>query len=206
MGFAFGLLLASQLPACVTSTTKAPGVGPDRGVTGQPIASVKIAADVVVEVRACIVPKGGDKQPCWAYQTRGLANHQHPELALTLGREPNEVSFPRDIIGLLETLAARVLDGHRFGAWDKLGYPNGLLGRKDLTGVLLVPALLPADAPRDRPVLSLLLVTSDELEVAVAFGVPRLAGMLGMQQRFFPSAIFVDRDVEFVKGKIAKTK
>jgi hypothetical protein len=195
IGFVLGLLLGGQLLACAAATPKGPGFGPDKGAVPQSIASVKIAGDVAVEVRTCVVPNGTIQQPCWAYQTQGLAHHGHADLALTLGREFNEAekAFPRDIIKLLETLTSQVIQGHRFEAWDKLGYPEGLLGRKDLTGVLVVPALLPGGVPRDRPVLSLLLVTSDELQVAVAFGVPRLSGMLGMQQRFFPTAIFVDR-------------
>jgi hypothetical protein len=134
-------------------------------------------------------------RPCWSYQTRGLANYNHPELTLTLGREPNEAetAFPRDIIELLRVLVEQIRNGHHFRAWDKMGYPGGVLGRKDLTGVLVVPALLPPGLSSSQPTLSLLLTTSDELEVAAAFGVPRLSAMLGMQQRFFPTAIFVDR-------------
>jgi hypothetical protein len=198
-------LLLCQLLACATGVTTARpapkyeartvGGGTDQIIGLRPIRVAKIADDVTVRVFLTEVPNGTTVQPCWSYQTRGLANYKHPELTLTLGRGPNEAetAFPRDIFELLEALIKQIRNGHHFRVWDKIGYPGGVLGRKDLTGVLVVPALLPPGLSRSQPTLSLLLTTSEELEVAVAFGVPRLSAMLGMQQRFFPTAIFVDR-------------
>jgi len=191
-----GLLLALT-SACATAPRKASPAAahPSNVLSTRSIAHERLDGDVSVRVYVAATASGSREVLCWTYVTEGLAKHQHPEFSVSVKREPGEAekAFPRDILELLASLANSVRDGHRLLAWQSLGFPNGLLGRKDFTGVLTVPVLVPQGIDVASSTLSLLIVTSDELEVAKAFGVPRISSLLGMHHRFFPTAIWADR-------------
>jgi hypothetical protein len=191
-----GLLFALTL-ACATAPSKSsPAAGRQSDVfTTRSIAQEPLVGGVSVRVYVAATDSGLHEALCWTYVTEGLAKYQHPEFAVSVKREPREAerAFPRDILELLASLSNSVRDGHRLTAWQSLGFPSGLLGRKDFTGVLTVPVLVPPGIDVASSALSLLIVTSGELEVARTFGVPRISSLLGLHHRFFPTTIWADR-------------
>ncbi len=73
------------------------------------------------------------------------------------------------------------------------GIPQGMLGRGDLTGIILGGEVPDPRVKAGGPTMTVLLVTRDELEVAFHFGAPRVANLLGYRGKFFPYPPWVDR-------------
>jgi hypothetical protein len=151
-------------------------------------------SDVTIEIWPEEFAAGAGRIPCWTFVTSGLAAFKHPDLALTVKREAGEAerAFPRDALETIKLVADQVRQGTRLPAWTLTGIPDGQFGRKDLTGLIVLPGTATGPA-FDRPHLTLLVVTKDELEVARSFGAARLTSMLGHHYRFYPTAPWLDR-------------
>jgi hypothetical protein len=130
----------------------------------------------------------------WAFVTHGLDKAGHPELVLLLKREATQSSDgpPSEAIEILKTLVKPIREGHLSGPWQMAGLPEGMFGRKDLTGIVVTPPNNDPRVPLAGPALSVLLMTKDEMDVASHFGAPRVANLLGHRYRYFPYPPWVD--------------
>jgi hypothetical protein len=175
-----GLLLVA---GCATSSAPTPRAAsaPREGAP----------ADVAVVTLAA----SGTTPATWVFISKGLAALGHPELVLSVKREPGEGSdaYPSDAPDIVSSLAKAVREGRRLQAWHIASSPEGMLGRADLTGLLVLPQSADPRLGLAGPSLALLVVTKDELAAAIHFGVPRVANLLGMRERFFPFPPWTDR-------------
>ena len=137
----------------------------------------------------------GHAPAAWAFVTVGLLKIGQPELVLLVKRRPTEKEEapPKDGLEVINLLANEVIGGRRFKEWDIAGIPGGMLGRSDLTGIVLG-----AEVPDPRlkvpgPTMTVLLITEDELQVARHFGAPRVTNLLAYQGNFLPYPPWVDR-------------
>lgn len=190
-------LAGRALTLCVLAAGCASAAPPAKAPrTGGGAAKPKTA-----EVRVLALDEVPGKVPAtWVFVSEGLAALGQPELVLTLQRERGESAdgYPADAPIIVASLAKAVKAGQRFKPWQAAGIPSGMLGRADLTGIIVAPAPLDPRVTVIGPTLGLLLLTKDELAVALRFGGPRVANLLANRQGFFPFPYWVDRRHESV--------
>jgi hypothetical protein len=186
-----GVLAMSALVACATRATPpaaptpppappaAPAPAAAPAPTAPPVTRIEVADGVTVTIHPGGLAPGVSG---WTLVTHGLATTHQRELVLALAarRYDSLGSVPTDAVDLLRDLATA--SGLRLEPWSVVHWTGGALRRADLVGLVAIPAVtgmpdleLPPDA------LSLLVLTSAELDVAKTFGAPRVAAMLAHQ-------------------------
>lgn len=131
---------------------------------------------------------------CWSYISDGLAASGQTELAFLIRQLPGEAegAFPRDLLGFY-SLVHQLAEGGRLvnvGGFTILRPEHpGMMGR--FHGVMYVPPVKDEDGP---PRLMGVLLTLNEAKAAEEFGVARLMGTLGYRNRYFPTAVWTDRN------------
>jgi hypothetical protein len=99
-----------------------------------------------------------------------------------------------DGLGIISSLASAVKKGRHFEEWELAGIPEGMLGRRDLTGIVLGGPVTDSRVKVAGPTVTVLLITQDELDVAFHFGAPRVMNLLARRDEFFPYPPWVDRN------------
>ncbi len=140
-------------------------------------------------------PKG--KIPCWSYVSEGLQAYRHQELIFTLARKPEEQSqdFPRDIFTYFMEVLRFAEKGNivTAGGFSELGQGSPGVLRPDFRAFTYINPC-PIEGIDTRNHLAAILLTSEELSVAKAFGVTRVLANLGEVYRFYPTAFWCDRE------------
>jgi hypothetical protein len=176
-------LLAGLAVGCATAPRQLPAAA-------KPAAAHPLPAGVKVQSIAEIP----DVAPAaWAFVTTDLHQLGQPELVLMVKRLPGETTFPADATEIVDSLAGAVKKGRHFKEWELAGIKEGMLGRADLTGIVLAGPVPDSRVEVSGPNMNVLLITQDELEVAFHFGAPRVTNLLGQRERFFPYPPWVDR-------------
>jgi hypothetical protein len=179
--------LLALTAGCATQPAKAP---PPKTAAQAP------AAPLPTDIRVTALDElPGTAPAAWAFTTTDLHTSGHPELVLIVKRAPGEGegAYPADGVEILNTLAMAVRKGRRFKEWELAGIPQGMFDRGDLTGIVLGGAVLDARLKVAGPTMTVLLITTDELNVAFQFGAPRVMNLLGHREPFFPYPPWVDR-------------
>lgn len=136
-------------------------------------------------------PKSGRKEfPCWAFVSRGLRRHGHPEVALLLEQLEGEQVYPREPLRLFEVIDRIIAGGQHFGVGDVTELP-----RSPLPGFHLayIPPPTVSTNPLPPSTLCAILVTSEELGAIRDFGFTRVMARLGEAARIFPCPFWSDR-------------
>ena len=188
-------VLAAALAGCATSSGPRGALPPVPARPGLVADQELVPGKLRVRVFEAALPAAGAGASCWTFVSTGFAAHDHAEVVLSVQREPGDTrdGYPRDVLEVLAAMYRAVAAGQRLDAWSNAGVGEGLLGRKDLTGIMTVPAEGPPDLELPADAITFLLVTSAELEVAKSFGVARVSNMLGLAYRFYPTPWWVDR-------------
>jgi hypothetical protein len=183
--------LALLVAGCATSSPPPPARAPS--------APTK-KANAFPDVAVVPLPARGAFPASWAFVSKGLRALGHPELVLIVKREAGEGAdaYPPDAPDVVDSLAKAVRGGRKLSPWELAGMPEGMLGRPDLTGVLIVPGEDDARLGAGGETLVILGVTKDELGAAMHFGASRVTNLLGMKARFFPFPPWIDRRRESV--------
>lgn len=145
------------------------------------------APGVKVDVYATALSDG---TPCWTFITHGMDAKHHPELVLSVTMRRGDVAerYPADAVELLGALGDKLPESTRLDPWQSLTPSVGALGRADLTGIAAVPAMAPDGIEVPPGAVTLLLLTTEETEIARDHGAARIAAMLGRHYRFYPTA------------------
>jgi hypothetical protein len=158
-------------------------------------ASATVAAPAPTGVRVeALAEVPGVGPAAWAFVTTDLRTLGNPELVLLVKRAAGEGAAPDDGLKILDSLATAVRKGQRFKEWELGGIPDGMFGRRDLTGIVFGGAVQDNRVKVSAPTMTVLLITQDELQVALHFGAPRVTNLLGDRGEFFPYPPWVDRE------------
>src|SRR5262245_21695175 len=178
-----GLAVGTTFTGCTQNTTDPSSV--QRDVAGG-------AVHVRVVTHAAATPV--ESVACWTYVTDGLMAVGQKELTITVAREPGETSPPVDPFKFLDTVYGLAKQGRIVDVGDVSKFvAGGFLGRRDFQGVIYVPAQPWIGVTYPAPTLHALVVTGDEVDAAIQYGVLRILGELGLAHRAFPTAVWVDR-------------
>jgi len=131
---------------------------------------------------------------CWSYRSRGFSRIGQKEIAFYVKQTSGELDreFPRDLLNFYGLIYQRAEQGRLVDLGDfSILNPehHGLLGR--FHGVMYVPSVSTETEPQD---ITGVLLTRKEVEAVQRFGVLRLMGTLGWRTRFFPTAVWADRE------------
>lgn len=126
---------------------------------------------------------------CWTYVTQGFQQHQLPEIVFTLVRQPNETAAPVELIPFFEAVYQSTVAGDRphVGA-----FAVNLLGRK----IVHIPTPSLPGVPVPAGALGAILVTRDELEAVIQFGLTRVMARLGQAAVYYPCPPWSDPERE----------
>jgi hypothetical protein len=188
MSLRFRVLLSMVTLGCASA--------PAKPAPPKPTAAASQPAAIPDGVRVEALPEVVGAAPAsWAFITTDLQRLGHPELVLIVQRLPSEGdgAFPADGPDLVSSLAAEVKKGRRLVEWEMAGTPEGMFGRRDLSGIVFGGEVPDPRVKVGAPTMTILLVTQDELEVAMHFGAPRVANLLGRRAQVFPYPPWVDR-------------
>ena len=138
--------------------------------------------------------------PCWTYVSRGMAKVNQPELVITLRRRQSENE---------DDCSLEPLDWFKMVyAWGKKGqiidpyhtheaHSEHWLGSNDLETITYgMPIHIPGFARGFLPTHRLhgVALTSEEAQIAKAYGYTRVIGNIGLKHRWFPYQPWIDRD------------
>jgi hypothetical protein len=136
---------------------------------------------------------------CWVYMSDGLRSVGSKEVWLAVEQQAGEADTqpPPDPLLLFRQLYRNAEKGEP----AEIGYVilfgdthPGFFGRKELRGVMFVPLEPSAQRILPYPTMGAVLLTENEANAALDFGVLRLMGTLGLQHRSFPTAMWNDRE------------
>lgn len=132
---------------------------------------------------------------CWNYASDGLMKVGQQEVFLSIQKGPGENEPPPDPLWLFKQFyelakIGRVVDVGDVSLFNEQ-HP-GLLGRNTLRGIVYVP-LEPSSQAILPSTIGAILVTEAEARAALEFGALRFMGTLGLQHRWFPTAMWNDR-------------
>jgi len=135
--------------------------------------------------------QGANSFSCWSYVSEGLNRLGQKELAILIRQNPGEEihEYPMDPLGLFLTVrqGSFVTEGDvtEFGE-------SGFIDSKFRAMAYLRPLGI-AGMEEPNSVLSCVLLTEDELEIARRFGLTRVLALLGYTFSHFPCPPWVDR-------------
>jgi hypothetical protein len=163
------------------------------------IASHEIAhgrADVTIYGLALDTAQG--RVNCWTYVSHGLSRVGQKEVVLSVRREDTESldGYPRSVLELFESFHSLAGDGRvvDVGSFTALAPDSpGFLGDAALRGIAYTPAEKVVDFELPPSSITALLLTQNELDAAMQFGLVRLMSILGFRYRYFPTAAWLVR-------------
>lgn len=127
--------------------------------------------------------------PCVTWRTRGFAELNHPELTITLPRDPEgglDV-LALDAVRFVTSLFSRTKGGAPpIVPCATAEYPRGLFDEGAPLGAIFVRARDIEGIPLRRHGLAVVIVHNDELALARSFGARRLLSRLARHARFAP--------------------
>lgn len=140
--------------------------------------------------------QGANAFSCWSYVSEGLNRLGQKELAILIRQKPDEETheYPMDPLGLFLTVRQYAEQGSFVTEGDVTEFgESGFVDPKFRAMAYLRPLGI---AGMDEPnsVLSCVLLTEDELEIARRFGLTRVLSLLGYTFSHFPCPPWVDRD------------
>lgn len=129
---------------------------------------------------------------CWTYVTQGLASVGQRELVLTLCREPGEAAgvFPEEPFLLFETLLHFAQDGKTV---DNGGFTQFGARRFYDRHILYMFAWPLEGVPIEAGMLTMMLLTDDEIEAVKMYGSLRVAARFGFRAQYYPYPTWNDR-------------
>ena len=132
--------------------------------------------------------------PCWNFYTEGMSVWKQQELVLCIARLPgeDELDFPKEILSLFQAIARSAAEGKVVGSGGYSRLRKGVM-RDDFRGILYTDAIALSGHTVPADHLRMVLVTSEELEMACTTGVTRVLSLIGGHHHFFPTAPWVDR-------------
>jgi len=133
--------------------------------------------------------------PCWTVVTNGFTELGSPELVLSLeqrsGSERDWVIA--EAMGVFRLLFLARMQGQRLSVWSSGELRAGCFDRADMTGFVLVPCLGPDGIALPEGALTVLVLTSDEVEAARLRGAASVSNLLGWHHRQYPTAWWLER-------------
>ena len=140
--------------------------------------------------------QGANSFSCWSYVSEGLNRLGQKELAILIRQNPGEEihEYPMDPLGLFLTVRQYAEQGSFVTEGDVTEFgESGFIDSKFRAMAYLRPLGI---AGMDEPnsVLSCVLLTEDELEIARRFGLTRVLALLGYTFSHFPCPPWVDRN------------
>jgi hypothetical protein len=197
---------AGPMPVAPAAGPAVPSPGRVRPLLPKPVFvnAIDLAPAGRIELYAAHLDDG---RRCWTFVTAGRAATGRPELVLSVLADPTpDAPPPLDAaVALLGSMMRSPTDAFVLGAWDSASVPVGLFGRADLDGIAAIPAAGPQGVPLPSGALTVVLLTSQETEVAAALGATRVLGRLGQHERFYPAPWWNDlaRTSSVVDGELA---
>jgi hypothetical protein len=140
--------------------------------------------------------QGANSFSCWSYVSEGLNKIGQKELAILIRQNSGEGmnEYPMDPLGLFLTVRQYAEQGSFVTEGDVTEFgESGFIDTKFRAMAYLRPLGI-AGMEEPNSVLSCVLLTEDELEIARRFGLTRLLGLLGYTFSHFPCPPWVDRD------------
>lgn len=146
-----------------------------------------IANKLAVSIYLHNMVVAGKSVPCWSYVSDGLISLKQKETIFTLQARDGEDTrqFPTQPLQLFVLIYKSAAQQKLVSAGDVL--PLGEKGLYSFPAMALVPPVV--DIPNvtfSRPMLSVILLTKEELVVAQSFGLTRVISRLGYEQKRFP--------------------
>lgn len=139
--------------------------------------------------------QGANSFSCWSYVSEGLNRLGQKELAILIRQNPGEEihEYPMDPLGLFLTVRQYAEQGSFVTEGDVTEFgESGFIDSKFRAMAYLRPLGI-AGMEEPNSVLSCVLLTEDELEIARRFGLTRVLALLGYTFSHFPCPPWVDR-------------
>jgi len=139
--------------------------------------------------------QGANAFSCWSYVSEGLNRVGQKELAILIKQESTEDvhDYPMDPLGLFLTVRQYAEQGSFVTEGDVTEFgETGFIDTKFRAMAYLRPLGI-AGMEEPDSVLSCVLLTDDELEIARRFGLTRVLSLLGYSFSHFPCPPWVDR-------------
>lgn len=140
--------------------------------------------------------QGADAFSCWSYVSEGLTRIGQKELAILIKQESSETEhdYPMDPLGLFLTVKQYAEQGNFVTEGDVTEFgESGFIDQRFRAMAYLRPlGIAGLEAPGSM--LSCVLLTDDELEIARRYGLTRTLALLGYSFSHFPCPPWVDRD------------
>ncbi|MDZ4835884.1 MAG: DUF3480 domain-containing protein [Candidatus Melainabacteria bacterium] len=132
---------------------------------------------------------------CWSFVSEGLSRIGQKELAILIKKDSLEADhdYPMDPLGLFLTVKQYAEQGSFVGEGDVTEFgDSGFIDTKFRAMAYLRPLGI-AGIEEPGSVLSCVLLTEDELQVARRFGLSRILALLGYTFSHYPCPPWVDR-------------
>ncbi len=132
---------------------------------------------------------------CWSFVSEGLSRNGQKELAILVKKDSLEADhdYPMDPLGLFLTVKQYADQGSFVGEGDVTEFgDSGFIDTKFRAMAYLRPLGI-AGIEEPGSILSCVLLTEDELQIARRFGLTRVLALLGYTFSHFPCPPWVDR-------------
>ncbi|WP_455206465.1 TGF-beta receptor interacting domain-containing protein [Kaarinaea lacus] len=157
------------------------------GIGNYPIKLEVVPKRLIVNVYHHDLPGKGSQIPCWIFVTQGMVALKQREIVLVLRftKDDDGKKFPKTPLPLFMFLFKALLQKKRFVTGDVIRFgEKGLLG---FAGMGFTFGNLTARQIQLPPhYLSCVLLTSEELVAAQAFGLTRVLARMGFESNRFP--------------------
>ena len=134
---------------------------------------------------------------CWTFVSDGLARVGQKDVVLAIRREAeSRVDDTRHALDIFESLHALACQGRivDVGSFSGLAPDSpGWCGDAEWRGIAYLPTNRLTDIMLPSPAIAALVLTQNELDVAMELGLVRVMALLGFRYRYFPTAAWFMR-------------